>query len=33
MRKVSEKDFGKHIRWARDNTANNVYILSQRLYS
>ena len=25
MRKVSEKDFGKYIRWARDNTANNVY--------
>lgn len=25
MRKVSEKDFWKYIRWAKDNTANNVY--------
>ena len=25
MRRVPEKDYRKHIRWARDNTANNVY--------
>jgi len=25
MRRVPEKDYRKYIRWARDNTANNVY--------